>query len=70
MPCGRKEMGQSEGGAEVNEGSVNPRGTEGLKWPFKLVSEWLCAPMSISYWVSLGMTWTGQLPDGSPGYIY
>lgn len=51
-------MGQAEGGVEVGAGSANPRGTKGLEWPFRLVSEWLCTPTSIRYWVSLGMTMT------------
>lgn len=43
--CGRRTMGQAEGGAEVDAGSTNPRKAEGPEWSFRWVRNKIAAPL-------------------------
>ena len=52
---GRRRMGQTEGGAEVDAGSANPRETEGPEWPFRLVRIKMAAPLYPYDHQSLGL---------------
>lgn len=53
--CGRRRLGQAEGGTEVDAGSANPRKTEGPEWPFRLVRIKIAAPLYPYDHQSLGL---------------